>query len=44
MTRVESIMLSISFGVSLGMIVGLWGINIKFWIDNRREKKKDNKK
>jgi len=41
MTKVESLMLSVCFGATVGLILGSWFLIIKEWIKNRKEKKKN---
>ncbi|MEW4692323.1 MULTISPECIES: hypothetical protein [Bacillota] len=40
MTKVESMMLSVCFGATVGLILGSWWFLIKEWIKDRKEKKK----
>lgn len=40
MTKVESMMLSVCFGATVGLILGSWWFLIKTWIKEHREKKK----
>ncbi|MFM1514527.1 hypothetical protein [Helcococcus ovis] len=40
MTKVESMMLSVCFGATVGLILGSWWFLIKEWLKDRKEKKK----
>jgi hypothetical protein len=40
MTKVESMMLSVCFGATVGLILGSWWFLLKEWIKDRKEKKK----
>ena len=39
MTQMQNFMLSVCFGATLGLIIGLWGFTIKCWLDDRKKKK-----
>ena len=41
MTKVESMMLSVCFGATVGLILGSWWFLIKEWLKDRKEKKKN---
>lgn len=40
MTKVESMMLSVCFGATAGIILGSWWFMLKEWIKDCKEKKK----
>lgn len=40
MTKVESMMLSVCFGATVGLILSSWWFLIKEWIKDRKRKKK----
>lgn len=40
MTRIESLMLSVCFGATVGLILSSWWFLIKEWIKDRKGKKK----
>lgn len=43
MTQMQNFMLEVCFGATLGLIIGLWGFTIKFWLDDRKKKKTEGK-
>nr|DAQ88162.1 MAG TPA: Glycophorin A [Caudoviricetes sp.] len=40
MTKIESLMLAISFGAVMGQLIANIGILLKYWRENRKLKKK----